>query len=43
MILSKHPEIAKLLVSDKYYTIYIALSVIALNMLVCYWAKVMQA
>ena len=39
MILSKHPEIARLLVSDKYYTIYIALAVIALCLLNCYLAK----
>lgn len=43
MILSKHPEIAKLLVSDKYYTIYIAVTIIALNLLNCYLAKVITA
>lgn len=40
MILKAHPEIAKLLVEDKPYTILISLGFILMNMSVCYWIKV---
>lgn len=40
MILRDHPEIAKLLVSDKPWTILIALGVIAVAVAVFLWAKV---
>ncbi len=40
MILTKYPQIAKLLVADKPYTIIIALGVITLALANCYWAKV---
>lgn len=40
MILKDHPEIAKLLVEDKPYTIIIALAIIAFMLANCYWSKV---
>lgn len=40
MILSKYPQIAKLLVADKPWTILIAIGVIMVSMANCYWAKV---
>jgi len=40
MILKDHPEISKLQVPEKPWTILIALGVIFLSMLNCYWGKV---
>jgi hypothetical protein len=40
MILKDHPEIAKLLVEDKPYTIIIALAIIVFMLANCYWSKV---
>lgn len=40
MILQKYPQIAKLLVPDKPYTIWIAFGVMLAAMINCYWAKV---
>ena len=40
MILKAHPEIAKLLVEDKPYTIIVSLSVTALMLTNCYLSKV---
>jgi len=42
MILEKYPQIRNLLVADKPYTIIIALAVIALAMVVCYYSKVIH-
>jgi hypothetical protein len=41
MILKDHPEVAKLLVEDKPYTILIALGVIAFMLTNCYLSKVL--
>ena len=43
MILKDHPEVSRLLVPDKPWTILVALGVISLALLVCYWAKVLPA
>ena len=43
MILTKYPQIAKLLVPDKPWTIIIAFGVILLSMANCYWARVLLA
>lgn len=40
MILTKYPQVAKLLIADKPYTIYITFGLILLMMLNGYWAKV---
>jgi hypothetical protein len=39
-ILTKYPQIAQLLIPDKPYTVLIALSLILLSLVNCYWAKV---
>ena len=40
MILTKYPQVAKLLIADKLYTIYITFGLILLMMVNGYWAKV---